>query len=73
MSRKTSTSYDFHKVTAHRRLSLEFAPEVAFSSEDIPARSIPVTMASTNNTVYVPDHLDSPDEREQTPPQMFDK
>jgi hypothetical protein len=31
----TTTNADFHKVTAHSRRLLEFASEVAFSSEDI--------------------------------------
>jgi hypothetical protein len=70
MSNHTSTSVDFHQVTKHTRRLLEFASEVAFSSEDIPAHSDPVTIASAN-TVYAPDHLDSPNELEWTPPKTF--
>jgi hypothetical protein len=70
MPSQISTSHDLHKVTASTRTLIEFAPEVAFSSEDIPPRSVPVTVASAN-TVYVPNHLDSTDEPEWTPPQTF--
>jgi hypothetical protein len=68
MSNLTTTNVDFHKATKHTRRLLEFASEVAFSSEDIPAHSIPVTIASPN-TVYAPANLDIPDEPKRTPPQ----
>jgi hypothetical protein len=48
MSNRTTTNVDFHEVTKHTRRLLEFDSEVAFSSEDIPANSIPVTIASAN-------------------------
>jgi hypothetical protein len=55
----------------HTRRLLEFASEVIFSSEDIPAHSIPVTIAS-DNTVYAPDQLDILDEpQHQTSPTTF--
>jgi hypothetical protein len=40
----TTANVDFHEVKAHSRGLLEFASEVAFSSEDIPAHIIPVTL-----------------------------
>jgi hypothetical protein len=57
-------------VTKHTRRLLEFASVVAFSSEDIPAHSIPVTIASAN-TVYVPANLDIRDEPQRTHAQTF--
>jgi hypothetical protein len=60
-----TTNVDFHKVTKNTCILLEFASEVAFSSEDIPAHSIPVTIASAN-TVYAPANLDIPDEPQRT-------
>jgi hypothetical protein len=56
--------------TKHTRRLLEFASEVAFSSEDIPAPSIPVTIASAN-TIYALANLDNPDEPQRTPAQTF--
>jgi hypothetical protein len=70
MSNRTTTKVHFDQVTKHTRRLLEFASEVAFSSEDIPAHSIPVTIASVN-TLYAPANLDIPDERQWTPPQTF--
>jgi hypothetical protein len=49
---------------------LEFASEVALLSEDIPAHSSPVTIASAN-TVYAPDNLDIPEEPQRTPLTTF--
>jgi hypothetical protein len=57
-------------VTAHSRRLLEFASEVAFSSQDIPAHSIPVTIESAN-TACVPANLNIPDEPQRTPAQTF--
>jgi hypothetical protein len=70
MSDHTTTKVDFDQVTNHTRRLLEFASEVAFSAEDIPAHSIPVTIASVT-TLYAPANLDIPDERRWTPPQTF--